>query len=56
MLAYIIFTSAIFSLTIGEVSREFHISAEVGTLGISLCVLGFAFGKMTVHLSAPPSI
>jgi hypothetical protein len=46
----------IFSSTIGEVSQSFHVSAEVGILGISLYVLGFAFGKTTVHLSAPPSI
>jgi hypothetical protein len=56
MLAYITFASVIFSSTIGEVSREFHVGAEVGTLGISLYALGFAFGKMTVHLSVPPSI
>jgi len=60
MLAYITFVasfaSAIFSSAIGEVSQRFHVSAEVGTLGISLYVLGFAFGKMTVHLSVPPSI
>ena len=53
---YCIFASAIFSSTIGEVSQKFHVSAEVGTLGTSLYVLGFAFGKMTVHLSVPSSI
>ena len=60
MLAYITFVasfaSAIFSSTIDEVSRKFHVSAEVGTLGISLYVLGFAFGMMIARLLVPPSI
>jgi DHA1 family multidrug resistance protein-like MFS transporter len=56
MLAYITFVasfaSAIFSSTIGEVSRKFHVSAEVGVLGVSLYVLGFAFGMSTLYPSA----
>ena len=38
------FASAIFSAAIGEVDRNFHFSEEVGTLGVSLYVLGFASG------------
>ena len=44
------FASAIFSSTIGEVSKNFHVGAEVATLGISLYVLGFAFGKPSLPL------
>lgn len=40
------FGSSIFSAAIGSVTRQFDISAEVGTLGISLYVLGFALGPI----------
>lgn len=40
------FTSAIFSPGIISVSKEFNVSPEVGTLGTTLYVLGFAFGPM----------
>ncbi|KAL2891296.1 putative transporter C36.03c [Ceratocystis lukuohia] len=38
------FTSSIFSTATHAVSHEFGVSAEVGVLGTSLYVLGFAFG------------
>jgi MFS transporter, DHA1 family, multidrug resistance protein len=38
------FASAIFSAAIKEVDDEFHFSEEVGTLGVTLYVLGFASG------------
>ncbi|KAJ5467886.1 hypothetical protein N7475_005638 [Penicillium sp. IBT 31633x] len=38
------FTSAVFSAAIPGVSEEFNISAEVGSLGVALYVLGFAAG------------
>jgi DHA1 family multidrug resistance protein-like MFS transporter len=48
MLAYTTFnatfTSSIYSSAISVVSREFDVSSEVGTLGLSLYVLGFAAG------------
>lgn len=48
MLAYTTFnstfTSSIFSATISVVSPTYHVSNEVGTLGLSLYVLGFATG------------
>lgn len=40
------FSSAIFSSAIHQVSDEFDVSVEVGVLGISLYVLGFAFGPI----------
>ncbi|KAI1609066.1 major facilitator superfamily domain-containing protein [Exophiala viscosa] len=40
------FASAIYSPAIGQVSHEFHVSTEVGVLGLSLYVLGFAFGPI----------
>ncbi|GAP87850.1 putative major facilitator superfamily transporter [Rosellinia necatrix] len=40
------FTSSIFSAAIPKVSQEFGISKEVGTLGVSLFVLGFATGPI----------
>jgi MFS transporter, DHA1 family, multidrug resistance protein len=40
------FSSAIFSSAIGQASHEFHVSIEVGVLGITLYVLGFAFGPI----------
>lgn len=50
ILSYITFSasfgSAIFSPAIDQVSRHFHVSPEVGVLGVSLYVLGFAFGPI----------
>ena len=40
------FTSSIFSTAIKAVAEEFHVSDEVGTLGLSLYVLGFATGPI----------
>ncbi|TQS34258.1 hypothetical protein Golomagni_05366 [Golovinomyces magnicellulatus] len=41
-----VFTSSIFSTAISKVMSQYHISLEIGTLGVSLHVLGFAFGPM----------
>ncbi|ROT43295.1 major facilitator superfamily transporter [Sodiomyces alkalinus F11] len=38
------FASSIFSAATGPVSQEYSVSSEVGLLGVSLYVLGFAFG------------
>jgi hypothetical protein len=38
--------SSIFSAAIGPVSREFGVINEVGTLGTSLFVFGYAFGPL----------
>ncbi|PLB52212.1 synaptic vesicle transporter [Aspergillus steynii IBT 23096] len=38
------FASAVFSAAIGAVSQEFNVSSEVGSLGVTLYVLGFAAG------------
>jgi len=46
------FGSSIFSAATGSVARQFHVSSEVGILGISLYVLGFATGPI---LWAPTS-
>ena len=50
MLAYTTFvsafTSSIFSTATGAVSQHFHVSTEVGILGLSLYVLGFATGPI----------
>ena len=46
------FGSSIFSAVIGSVSVQFGVSTEVGTLGVSLYVLGFATGPL---LWAPTS-
>ncbi|KAI9871692.1 MAG: hypothetical protein M1830_002595 [Pleopsidium flavum] len=40
------FTSSIFSAATLAVAAHFHVSAEVGTLGLSLYVLGFATGPI----------
>lgn len=40
------FSSAVFSAAIPQVVEQFHVSTEVGILGISLYVLGFAFGPI----------
>ncbi|KAF3936396.1 hypothetical protein ABW19_dt0201817 [Dactylella cylindrospora] len=44
--AFCVWGSSIFSPAIVAVSREFGVSTEVGTLGVSLYVLGFATGPM----------
>lgn len=41
-----VFTSSIFSTAISTVSNQYNVSFEVGILGLSLFVLGFAFGPM----------
>lgn len=50
MLAYttfnVTFTSSIYSPATSAASSEFHVSNEVGTLGLSLYVLGFATGPI----------
>lgn len=38
--------SSIFSAGIAGVTRTFHVGQEVGTLGVSLFVLGYAFGPI----------
>ena len=38
--------SSIFSAGISKVAQEFHVGEEVGTLGTSLFVLGYAFGPI----------
>ena len=40
------FGSSIFSSATGAVASEYDVSREVGILGISLYVLGFATGPM----------
>ncbi|KAL4904350.1 hypothetical protein BDW74DRAFT_185648 [Aspergillus multicolor] len=40
------FTSAVFSAGISAVTKEFNISSEVGSLGVTLYVLGFAAGPI----------
>lgn len=40
------FTSSIFSAATFAISREFNVSTEVGVLGVSLYVLGFAMGPI----------
>ena len=40
------FGSSIFSPAAVGVEREFHVGTEVGTLGTSLFVLGYAFGPV----------
>lgn len=40
------FTSSIFSTATVAVSSQFHVSTEVGLLGLSFYVLGFAFGPL----------
>ncbi|OTA65176.1 major facilitator superfamily transporter [Hypoxylon sp. EC38] len=39
-------TSSIYASTYGQMNPEFHISSEVGTLGLSLFVLGIALGPL----------
>ena len=45
--------SSIFSPGIVPLSREFHVAAEVGTLGTSLFVFGYAFGPLVCSLHNP---
>ncbi|KAI9892278.1 MAG: hypothetical protein M1814_001737 [Vezdaea aestivalis] len=40
------FTSSIYSAAVGVVSKQYNVSTEVGILGVSLYVLGFATGPM----------
>lgn len=40
------FTSSIFSTATTAVAAQFHVSTEVGLLGLSLYVLGFAVGPL----------
>lgn len=40
------FGSSIFSAAIGSIAREYQVSGEVGILGVSLYVLGFALGPI----------
>ena len=42
------FVASGFSPGAKEFAKDFGISSEVGTLGLSLCVLGFALGPMTL--------
>ncbi|RKF58056.1 putative transporter C36.03c [Erysiphe neolycopersici] len=41
-----VFSSSIFSTTISTVTTQYNVSIEVGILGLSLFVLGFAFGPI----------
>lgn len=41
------FSSSVFSTTVFQTAAEFHVSTEVMLLGVSLYVLGFAFGMAT---------
>jgi DHA1 family multidrug resistance protein-like MFS transporter len=40
------FTSSIFSTATRTVAAQYHVSTEVGLLGLSFYVLGFAFGPI----------
>jgi len=40
------FTSSIFSAAKLALSKQFHVSSEVGLLGLSLYVFGFATGPL----------
>jgi DHA1 family multidrug resistance protein-like MFS transporter len=40
------FTSSIFSTATRAVAHKFHVSSEVGLLGLSFYVLGFALGPV----------
>ncbi|TVY91282.1 putative transporter [Lachnellula willkommii] len=40
------FTSSIFSTATKTVAKQYHVSTEVGLLGLSFYVLGFAFGPI----------
>jgi DHA1 family multidrug resistance protein-like MFS transporter len=40
------FTSSIFSTATAAIAKQYHVSTEVGLLGLSFYVLGFAFGPI----------
>ncbi|OAL32814.1 hypothetical protein AYO20_07771 [Fonsecaea nubica] len=40
------FTSSVYTTTYGQLMKEFHCSREIATLGLSLFVVGLAFGPM----------
>ena len=42
------FTASGFSPAAKNFAKDFEVSGEVGTLGLSLCILGFALGPMTL--------
>ena len=42
------FAASGFSPAAKKFAKDFGVSGEVGTLGLSLCVLGFALGPMTL--------
>lgn len=42
------FTASGFSPAATKFAKDFGVSSEVATLGLSLCVLGFALGPMTL--------
>ena len=42
------FTASGFSPAAKDFAKDFEVSSEVGTLGLSLCILGFALGPMTL--------
>ena len=42
------FTASGFSPAAAKFAKDFHVSDEVGTLGLSITVLGFALGPMTL--------
>lgn len=48
------FTSSIFSTATTSVAAEYHVSTEVGLLGLSLYVLGFALGPTCKHKHSIP--
>lgn len=49
------FGSSIFSAATSSVAKVFGVSTEVGTLGVSLYVLGFAFGPVCMPPNQYPS-
>ena len=42
------FVASGFSPAAKKFAKDFGVSGEVGTLGLSLCILGFALGPMTL--------
>ena len=42
------FTASGFSPAAEKFAKDFEVSTEVGTLGLSMCILGFALGPMTL--------
>jgi DHA1 family multidrug resistance protein-like MFS transporter len=43
------FASGIYSPAVQTISAEYHVAPEVATLGVTLYVLGFAFGYVCLH-------